>query len=601
VEPEAPPESQPVAVASVVRGLGGGGSVRVTVHGTWRGAPAGTPPVLIVDDGDQRHVVPALAPRPAGDPSTFHAAFDLPPALGEVSGDGLLLSVAEAEIRLPAALPSVPQAPVRDVAAEAPPVPAEVIDRAVLAEHRTRRAEQGLEDLAERTRALEAHLAEVTAERDRLREELEDAEAAEERRSAGTQEQLARLRESAAQAEGLQAALRTARGDADAAVGDLHAAREEVASLRRELEAVREERDGLREAVARADRDGTTELGEIAKALRDQAEEQGREQDRPAAADDAEDPFDVALAQLRARTLPPGGEEGGNVIPFDPMRNTMNLAAMSPGRRARSRLRRVAPEDRKVLQGDSLGPERRSGVAWLAGAIDLLAAEDIRAAGAFLVSLLPDGARTLAETLVYDIDLDGVGAYRVGLREGAGEVTPLGENAPGEPAFRVSGPVAALATLGAGGAPRRLGGAVRVHGSRRALRRLLKSRRVPVDLGDLATGGVVPEPALLLQALAVAVRPTWTGDSDFAVAVDVPEREPITVVAEPGKRLQVVGAPPLGGAVRAVLTTSPAALLALLGRVAPPDDDDAWLSGEEDVMSTLLELLDRAQGLPSRY
>ena len=57
----------------------------------------------------------------------------------------------------------------------------------------------------------------------------------------------------------------------------------------------------------------------------------------------------------------------------------MNLAAMSPGRRARSRLRRVAPEDRKVMQGDSLGPERRSGVAWLAGAIDLLAAEDIRA------------------------------------------------------------------------------------------------------------------------------------------------------------------------------------------------------------------------------
>ena len=381
----------------------------------------------------------------------------------------------------------------RDVAAEAPPVPAEVIDRAVLAEHRAKRAEQGLEDLAERMRALEAHLAEVTAERDRLREDLEDAEAAEERRNAGLHEQLARLRESAAQTEGLQAALRTARGDADAAAGDLHEARDELTSVRAELETVREERDGLREAVARVGRVGTEELGEIARALRDQADER-RAEDASAAADEGEDPFDLALAQLRARSLPAAGEEGGNVIPFDPLRNTMNLAAMSPGRRARSRLRRVAPEDRKVLQGDSLGPERRSGVAWLAGAIDLLAAEDIRAAGAFLVSLLPDGARTLGESLVYDIHLDGVGAYRVTLRGSTGEVAPKDEDAPGEPAFRLSGPVAALATLGAGGAPRRLGGAVRVHGSRRALRRLLKSRRVPVDLGDLAAAGVVPEP-----------------------------------------------------------------------------------------------------------
>ena len=599
MEPEAPRDSLPVAVASVVRGLGGGGSVRITVHGTWCDAPSDAAPILVVDDGDQRHVVPALAPRPSGDPSTFHAAFDLPPALAGVGADGLLLSLAGAENRLPAALPSVPQAPVRDVAAEAPPVPAEVIDRAVLAEHRAKRAEQGLEDLAERMRALEAHLAEVTAERDRLREDLEDAEAAEERRNAGLHEQLARLRESAAQTEGLQAALRTARGDAEAAAGDLHDARDELTSVRAELETVREERDGLREAVARADRVGTEELGEIARALRDQADVR-RAEDASAPADEGEDPFDLALAQLRARSLPPAGEESGNVIPFDPLRNTMNLAAMSPGRRARSRLRRVAPEDRKVLQGDSLGPERRSGVAWLAGAIDQLAAEDIRAAGAFLISLLPDGARTLGESLDYDIHHDGHGAYRVSLRGTTGAVAPKAEDAPGEPAFRLSGPVAALATLGAGGAPRRLGGAVRVHGSRRALRRLLKSRRVPVDLGDLAAAGVVPEPALLLQALAVAVRPTWTGESDFAVAVDVPGREPITVVAEPGKRLQVVGAPPSGGAVRAVLTTSPAALLALLGRVTPPDDDDAWLSGEEDVMTTLLELLDRAQGLPSR-
>jgi hypothetical protein len=121
-----------------------------------------------------------------------------------------------------------------------------------------------------------------------------------------------------------------------------------------------------------------------------------------------------------------------------------------------------------------------------------------------------------------------------------------------------------------------------------------------VDLGDLAVAGVVPDPSLLLRALAAAVRPSWIAD-EFAIAVDVPGGdEPITVIAEPGRRLQVVGAPPSGGAVRAVLTSSPAALLALLGRVAPPEGEDAMLSGEQEAMTTLLELLDRAQGLPSR-
>jgi hypothetical protein len=251
------------------------------------------------------------------------------------------------------------------------------------------------------------------------------------------------------------------------------------------------------------------------------------------------------------------------------------------------------------MHPDALEPQRRSGVPWLASAIDLLAAEDIRSAGAFLVSLLPDAARTLGGDLVYDLDLDGVGEFRVRLAGGRGTVAMRGEGGPSDAAFRIGGSIARLAPLGAGGAPRRLGGA-RVSGSRRALRRLLKARREPVDLGDLAAAGVVPDPELLLRTLAAAVRPSWTGDEEYAVAVDVPGHEPITVVAEPGRRLQIAGAPPSGGAVRAVLATSPAALLALLGRVEPPDGDDAMLTGEEEVMDTLLELLDRAQGLPSR-
>ena len=611
MEPEAPPESQPVVVTSVVRGLGAGGAVRITVHGTWRGASGGPPAVLVVDDGERRHVVAALTVEPPDDPSEFRAAFDLPADLGGVAADGFVLSIGGTEIPLPAALPGVPQAPVRDVAAQAPAGDAEIFDRAVLAEHRARRAEQGLEGVSERLRALEAHLAEVTGERDRLRDELEEARAAEERRLGGLQDQVAGLRESATAAEELQAALGAAREAHEADAAALTAAREELAALREEHDALREEldvvraeRDGLREAVERADpahpepAAGLAELGETARRLREQAEEElaARAQGPPKP---EHDPFDLALAELRARTAPPPAEGGAPVIPLDPLRNTMDLAAMSPGRRARSRLRRVMPQDRHVVHPEALEAQRRSGVPWLASAIDLLAAEDIPSAGAFLVALLPDAARTLDGDLVYDLDLDGVGAFRVRLAGGRGTVAMRGEGARSDAAFRIGGSIARLAPLGAGGAPRRLGGA-RVSGSRRALRRLLRARRDPVDLGDLAAAGVVPDPELLLRALAAAVRPSWTGDEEYAVAIDVPGHEPITVVAEPGRRLQVAGAPPSGGAVRAVLATSPAALLALLGRVEPPEGDDAMLTGEEAVMDTLLELLDRAQGLPPR-
>jgi hypothetical protein len=532
VEPQAPPESKPVAITSVIRGVGPAGAVRFTVHGTWRVAVPEAPPVLIVDDGRERHVVPALlASAPADDPSVLQVEFDLPPALGGITGEGLVLSVAGKQVALPAPLPSVPPAPTRDVAAETPPVPAEVIDRSVLAEHRARRAEQALVDLTERLRALEAHLAEVTDERDRLREEVDE--------------------------------------------------------LRAQL-------DARPEPVA-----GLAELGATARELRRHAEDQLAARAPADHPPTDRDPFDVALAELRARTAPPSSDPDEERFGPDPLRNTMNLAAMSPGRRARSRLRRVAPSDRKPLDPDALGPDRRPGVPWLSGAIDLFAAEDIPSAGAFLVSLLPHAAVTLEGDLVYDVELDRVGAFRVTLAGGRGAVTAPSQGGPDRPAFTISGPVALLAPLGAGGAPRRLGGA-RVTGSRRALRRLLRSRRTPVDLSDLAAAGVVPDPRLLLRTLAAAVRPSWIAE-ELAVAVDVPGHEPITVTAEPGRRLQVVGAPPSGGAVRAVLTSSPAALLALLGRVEPPTGDDAMLAGEEPVMTSLLELLDRAQGLPSRH
>ena len=189
---------------------------------------------------------------------------------------------------------------------------------------------------------------------------------------------------------------------------------------------------------------GLAELGATARELRRHAEEQLAAAARRPSRRRRRDPFDVALAELRARTAPPQADPDAGVFRLDPLRNTMNLAAMSPGRRARSRLRRVAPSDRHVVDPDAVGPERRPGVPWLSDAIGLFAAEDIPAAGAFLVSLLPDAARTFDDDLVYDIELERrrrVSRHAGGLARHGGR--PSGEDAAERPAFTIAGPVAA--------------------------------------------------------------------------------------------------------------------------------------------------------------
>jgi hypothetical protein len=160
----------------------------------------------------------------------------------------------------------------------------------------------------------------------------------------------------------------------------------------------------------------------------------------------------------------------------------------------------------------------------------------------------------------------------------------------------VAGSVATLAPLGAGSAPRRLAHA-RTWGSRTAMVRLVEARRPPVALSDLAAAGHVPDPALLLRTVAAGVEPRWIGGHGFSVVVDCPEREPITVVAEPGTGMHVAGAPPSGGDVRAVIGATPSALLALVGGTPAPEGEDAWMTGEEEAVRRLLRLLDRAQGL----
>jgi hypothetical protein len=155
---------------------------------------------------------------------------------------------------------------------------------------------------------------------------------------------------------------------------------------------------------------------------------------------------------------------------------------------------------------------------------------------------------------------------------------------------RVSGPLAALVPLATGGAGRRLPG-TEIEG-RRQLRRLLKARRAPLGLAQLAAAGVAPSPGLLLTVLARAVDPSWTRGHRLAVDVAPEGADRWRVIASGTGPLSILPADPEQPAP-ATLHTSASRLAAVLAGTAAPDD--AWVEGDLRAVRTLLSWLDRAQ------
>jgi hypothetical protein len=162
----------------------------------------------------------------------------------------------------------------------------------------------------------------------------------------------------------------------------------------------------------------------------------------------------------------------------------------------------------------------------------------------------------------------------------------------GPAAVRVAGPLAVLVPLVAGGAGRRLPG-TRIEG-RRHLRRLIKARRAPIGLAELAAADIAPSPGLLLTVLARAVDPRWTA-RPLTVDIASEGSDRWRVVASGKGPLAIVpagdgvGAPPAS----AVLHTSAHRLAAVLAGTAAPGD--AFVEGDSRDVRTLLSWLDRAQ------
>jgi hypothetical protein len=229
---------------------------------------------------------------------------------------------------------------------------------------------------------------------------------------------------------------------------------------------------------------------------------------------------------------------------------------------------------------------------WLRDALQGLAVDEPDIAELLVVSLLSAQAGLVKDALTYELAVQGGTTHRVVVDPDRVRVELPG-SVPAD--VRVAGPLAALVPLVAGGAGRRLPG-TRIDG-RRHLRRLLKARRAPVGLAELAAAEIALSPGLLLTVLARAVEPRWTSRR-HPLIVDVASEgsDRWRVVASGDAPLAIVpagdgadGTPPAS----AVLHTSAHRLAAVLAGAAAPGD--AHVEGDARDVRTLLSWLDRAQ------
>lgn len=179
MHPDFPPASAPLEVDRVEWVPASAEAVHVYLLGRWVDRPVADAMVLLVGTERRRHAFDALPGPPAG----VLAAFAVPNELRARLSVDIALQIGAQEIALPAAETGTVRDDTPIVVDEEPE--GEVIDRAVLAERRARRAEMAEESLerraaeAEQTAAtLEAQLANLEQQLGQAHDERDEAAAA---------------------------------------------------------------------------------------------------------------------------------------------------------------------------------------------------------------------------------------------------------------------------------------------------------------------------------------------------------------------------------------------------------------------------------------
>jgi ribonucleoside-diphosphate reductase beta chain len=155
-------------------------------------------------------------------------------------------------------------------------------------------------------------------------------------------------------------------------------------------------------------------------------------------------------------------------------------------------------------------------------ALGRMAAEDPELAARLVLMTLPAAAARISGTLAYDVELDGLGAWRVSVSDGRARVDPA-EGRDGTD-FRLRTDPGAFAALAAGAvSPLKLMMQRRLHveGRRRSVLRLRAMGDGNVAMGDVVAAGGRLDPDVLYRALPYLVDPAWTRGHTFTVRYEV--------------------------------------------------------------------------------
>jgi hypothetical protein len=627
------------------------GTVVVRVAGRWDRAPiAGTPLLVVPTSTGERRFEPlpetSEAAARAAPEGAFRAAFSVPDRLRPALSGELRLELSGAGLPLP---------PVTD-APPAAPAGAAVIDRAVLAERRARRAELAQETQARRADEAEGTQAALEAELGRLELQLERATAeraelesrlaeADDRTAPLRARALAARREATIRAErelagrtlgmvarpplepvaidaaqalrllDAEARMSLARGrppgEAPALRDEVRRAAEAVAgagwSLTEAREAVgvaaaalareREARARQGEVQARAERT-IAEMQEQIAELQMVAEKARRAREAEEAMREISAAAGRALEEAEARIGVAHEAAAGMQERFDRElgETTAQLRAEHEDELARLRAEHAAEI---AAQGRLAASTPEAAAPWLPHALRRLAVADPGRAVRLGLQLLPGQALASETDLDYDLEVPGPGWHAVALDDGRGRVVPMEKPRKRRRSdFRISLDPPAFAELLAAGGSLSLGkaGRVRLRGTLRRRRALRSLPPGELDLARLAAAGIWPEPGLVLAALAQLVEPEWTAGDPFAVALEVvgPRGGRWGIRVPGGAHLDVAPGDPAFATVR--VRTSQAAFQHLLADTPPgPAEDKAQIRGDVNALARLMRWFERAR------
>jgi len=626
----------------------GADSGLLRVRGRWPdGAAAPALPSLWIRSGGHAHRFDSL-PDTRFARGVWRGTYVVPTALIAEGPEQLWLAWdGGARVALP---DFAPPPPVPHAAAEAGDggPGGEVIDRAVLADRRARRAEaearkqkrlaaealRAVEALELRASELERRLASLSAERDALAapdfSHLRGAARAAARQTARTREAFtaaararagarewrvyaqtsALVRSSAHRDEftALRAQL-TAEAVARAALdAQLDRERAGRVAAERALEAAR---GSLGARIAELDRHAAGLAGELElqRRAREQAEAAGRiARPAPERAQRLAADLDAAAAALRERVAPPEEPTPDPPAPTaaasqapTPEAPTPEAAAPTAATSAAATpeaapLQVPAPVAATSAESITAVPERAG--HRLRGALVRLAREDPLTAGRILAALLPAQAVILERAADYDLTIREVGTFAITVAGGRAWVKPVDRPRGRRNAeFHVAAPAQALAEILDGAPPRlrRFSGPQRVSGRRRRSRPVLAAlARSRISFDDILKAGVQLDAELVMAVLAHVIDPAWTRGHAFTVEQRIGQASWFIVARDAGG-VGVTRTPPAGGHQARVMLTADAFQCLLRGEPAPAGERPT-VRGDRLAVAHLKAWTDRARG-----